>query len=137
MGINKLGLILRIAGGFIVLMLLGYFRFENHRLHADLIKVNQQLGAANQRETVLLNANVAMRTTVRQLRLVAHQEHIAAMRMEIERQGWLSRVKTSQLQIKEALMHEVCAHRSIPGAAGWMYYQRSKTADHPISNELP
>ncbi|MFM2477382.1 hypothetical protein [Celerinatantimonas sp. MCCC 1A17872] len=134
MGIPKLSSVVRMGAIVLVVVVVGYLKIENHRLRGDLSSVNQQLGAAGQREIQLLNTNAAMQATVRTLRLAANQERLAATQMATQRSHWRTVAKQAQATIHKALAHEDCTQRVIPGAAHWLYYTHPNRARHPVQN---
>lgn len=134
MGITKIGWLIRIGGAVLVLAVIAFLRYENHQLQANLTAVNQQLGAANQREVQLVNTNAQMKQTVKQLKLSAEQERKAANQVEQQRQHWQQVAKQAQIQIKEAIADEDCVDRRIPHVDEWMYYPNTNPRRHAVSN---
>ncbi|CAG9001785.1 MAG: hypothetical protein CENE_03812 [Candidatus Celerinatantimonas neptuna] len=134
MGITKVGLIVRLLAMMLACCVVGYFKFENHRLSRDLLAVNQQLGGANQRETQLLNRNAAMKSTVHQLKQAAHQARLATMQVDQVRQHWQRIAQRAKAQIHKALAHENCAHQFIPHASEWLYYSHSNQVSYSVSH---
>lgn len=121
---------LKIGGGLllvgIALLTIGYLKYENHILQSDLKYVNQQLGAANQREIELTQTNADQDKTITQLKKTETQARKATAIIEQARHYWHQQALTATAQIKKDLADENCADQPVPGITHWVYYDTDK-----------